>query len=226
MNDSLPRCALCGETLTETSGECARCASAFESREIPRTAGAEQPFDLRERLPERRPAFDPASVSSISAPPSRLYRLASFLVGTLSPLIIGFLIGWAIRSYYPAEIADPQAPQSGRTGIAEEIALGARRDLAESPVPVTTGAPGLMMTEFELSGQGADIRLTGSVVNRGERRYELVTVTFQLLDASGAVIGELTDLRRTLDPGGVWRFTLPVADPKTTSVQLTGLTGL
>lgn len=226
MNDSLPRCALCGEALTETSGECARCASAFESRRIPQPAGAPRPFDLRERLPERRPSFDPVSVSSVSAPPSRLYLVASFLVGTLSPLIIGFLIGWALRSYYPAEVADPQAPQAGGVGIAEEIALGARRELAESPVPVTTGAPGLVMTEFELSGQGADIRLTGSVANRGERRYELVTVTFQLLDASGAVIGELTDIRRSLDPGGVWRFTLPIADPKTSSVELTGLSGL
>jgi len=62
--------------------------------------------------------------------------------------------------------------------------------------------------------------ITGRVRNYTEANYDNVAVTFDLLDASRAVVGQVRDSAAVVAPGGTWSFQIRVPRENVTKVRL------
>lgn len=225
--DQAALCVVCGSALPTPNGGCPRCERAFQPVRAGRQSKSPADFDLREEVSALPSHQDLVGLAASTRPPGPLRRAAEFLFGSLSPLIIGFLIGWAVRSYYPAV---PDAPTPGAPApavAAPEVRPGDARDLlVESPTPPDSGAPGLHMRDFKLLRNGAELQIRGAVRNRGERRYALVAATFKLFDKNGALLDEVRGTKTDLGPGETWMMIIPLTEQNAARAELVGLSGL
>jgi hypothetical protein len=97
--------------------------------------------------------------------------------------------------------------------------------LAQPQVKQAKSANDLRPGRFSLEQRrGSDLVLAvGDIENVSENVYHGVTAVLDLLDASGAQIGTVTDTSVELGPHEIWHFLAKVTDPKVTSVKFASI---
>lgn len=82
-----------------------------------------------------------------------------------------------------------------------KAAAKVRSDEAKSESGLTLLSETVQGTRGQFGGE-----ITGTVVNRTDRKYRYAQITFNLYDGSGAQVGSALANINGLEPGGSWKF--------------------
>ena len=67
--------------------------------------------------------------------------------------------------------------------------------------------------------------VTGTVKNTGSQTYNIVTITFNLHDQSGSIVGSAVDTVQNLRPGATWRFKAIITEEVAVKYEFDSLSG-
>ncbi|HPJ36694.1 MAG TPA: FxLYD domain-containing protein [Spirochaetota bacterium] len=90
---------------------------------------------------------------------------------------------------------------------------------------IAQSSDGLQLVSSRSTSDSYFRYVTGTVRNTGSQTYNIVTITFNLYDSSGSIVGNAVDTIQNFRPGAKWKFKAMITEESVVKYEFDSLSG-